>query len=325
MPVPTTAHINLDYLQTELRNKATEDIDVVSTEDMCRLINEADQTVALCVAKCTPIIASIIDQIAPRIRKGGRVIYAGAGTSGRLGILDASELPPTFSAPYGQWVPLIAGGSSAIQYAVEGAEDSPSSGTEDLDAISPPLDPALDSIIGLAASGRTPYVLGIMEEARSRGCFVAGVCCVKPSAMRKAAELVVECPVGAEVVTGSTRMKSGTAQKMILNMISTGVMIKIGKTYGNLMVDVKRSNHKLIIRARRIFRTVLEPYALPPHSVRLGVDLSNDAGIDQLIDDCEGSVKQGMVAARWGCSPFEARARLDNVGGLLRLALEEHQ
>lgn len=232
----------------------------------------------------------------------------------------ADVSPPTFSAPYGQWIGLIAGGNTAIHKAVEGAEDSPELGASDLQSISPPLSPELDSVIGLAASGRTPYVLGALEWARSAGLYTSGICCVSPSAMVGVAEDVIECPVGPEVVTGSTRMKSGSAQKMILNTISTGVQLKIGKTYGNLMVDVKRSNAKLINRARGIFRAVLEPYAAK--GLELAVRLDDDEGIDRLIDACDGSVKKAMVAARWRCSPAQACQRLESADGLLKKALE---
>lgn len=210
----------------------------------------------------------------------------------------------------------------AIQNAVEGAEDSPELGSSDLMSISPPLDVSLDSVIGLAASGRTPYVLGAMATAASLGIFTAAICCVSPSAMSSIEHaVVVECPVGPEVVTGSTRMKSGTAQKMILNMISTGVQLKIGKTYGNLMVDVKRSNLKLVTRARSIFRAVLEPLSRPPTNAILSVDLDDDLAIDALIDACDGSVKVAMVSARWQCDPAEAQDRLDAVDGILKKAL----
>ncbi|KLT40783.1 N-acetylmuramic acid 6-phosphate [Cutaneotrichosporon oleaginosum] len=315
-PVP---FIDLSTLQTEGRNFKTHNIDVASTEEMCEMINEQDQTVAFQVQRCIPTIARVIDALAPKVRAGGRVVYVGAGTSGRLGILDASEIPPTFSSPYGQWIGLIAGGNRAIQKAVEGAEDSPELGELDLRTISPPLCPELDSVIGLAASGRTPYVLGALEWARRHAIYTAGICCVAPSTMAAQCVDIVECPVGPEVVTGSTRMKSGTAQKMILNMISTGVQLRIGKTYGNLMVDVKRSNAKLINRARGIFRAVLEPYAA---KVELAVSLEDGEGIDHLIDACDGSVKKAMVAARWRCSPEEATERLDAAEDILKKALE---
>lgn len=225
--------------------------------------------------------------------------------------------PPTFSAPYGQWLGVIAGGPRAIQYSVEGAEDSPQLGASDIADLM--LDPARDTVIGLAASGRTPYVLGALEAARSQGCLTASVACVSPSRLVEVAELSVECPVGAEVITGSTRMKAGTATKMILNMLSTGVQLRCGKTHGNLMVDVRRSNAKLVARARLIVRTVLEPYG---KRERLGVDLNNDEAVDRLIDE-SGSVKAAMVAARWGCGREEAERRLRAAGGILKHALEE--
>lgn len=225
--------------------------------------------------------------------------------------------PPTFSAPYGQWLGVIAGGPRAIQYSVEGAEDSPSLGAADMRDLL--LDPAVDTVIGLAASGRTPYVVGALEAARALGCLTAAVACVTPSRVGQAAALCVECPVGPEVITGSTRMKAGTATKLVLNMLSTGVQLRCGKTHGNLMVDVRRSNAKLVARARLIVRTVLEPYA---RRARLAVDLADDAAVDRLIDEC-GSVKAAMVAARWACAREDAEARLREAGGVLKHALEE--
>ncbi|GLB42931.1 putative glucokinase regulator family protein [Lyophyllum shimeji] len=295
-------------LQTESRNEKSVEIDAVSTLEMCQIINAEDATVAAAVQKCIPEIARTIDLIAERVRKGGRVLYIGAGTSGRLGVLDASEIPPTFSAPYDQFIALMAGGDSAIRRAAEGAEDSTTLPVTDLDAVVPPLT-ALDTLIGIAASGRTPYVLAGLSHCRdTRGMLTVGVSCVQPSAMRGRAECLIECPVGAEIVTGSTRMKAGTATKMILNMISTGVMIRIGKTHGNLMVDLKSSNNKLVDRARRIFRT------LQPQTLR------SDSEIDSLVASCDGSVKLALVVEKLGCSVDEARARLDAAGGVLRRA-----
>lgn len=212
---------------------------------------------------------------------------------------------------------MIAGGPRAIQYSVEGAEDSPALGAADMADLL--LDPAVDTVVGLAASGRTPYVLGALEAARALGCLTASVACVSPSRLAEVSELAVECPVGPEVITGSTRMKAGTATKMILNMFSTGVQLRCGKTHGNLMVDVRRSNAKLVARARLIVRTVLEPYA---KRGRIALDLSDDAAVDRLIDEC-GSVKAAMVAARWACAREEAERRLRAAGGILKHALEE--
>ncbi|KAF8063390.1 putative glucokinase regulator family protein [Lyophyllum atratum] len=295
-------------LQTESRNDSSTEIDVVSTLEMCHIINAADTTVAPAVQKCIPEIARAIDLVAERVKKGGRVLYIGAGTSGRLGVLDASEIPPTFSASYDKFIGIMAGGESAIRNASEGAEDSTTLPITDLDALVPPLS-AVDSVIGIAASGRTPYVLAGLSYCRdSLGMLTVGVSCVQPSEMRGRAECLIECVTGAEVVTGSTRMKAGTATKMILNMISSGVMIRIGKIHGNLMVDVKSSNNKLIDRARRIFRT-LQP------NTKL-----SDLEIDALIESCDGSVKWALVVEKLGCSIEDAGTKLEAAGGILRKA-----
>ncbi|RDB21968.1 N-acetylmuramic acid 6-phosphate etherase [Hypsizygus marmoreus] len=296
----------LGLLQTESHNEDSMAIDAVSTLEMCRIMNNADATVAPAVQTCVPEIARTIDLIVDRVRKGGRVMYIGAGTSGRLGVLDASEIPPTFSAPYSQFIALIAGGDTAIRRATEGAEDSTTLSITDLEAIAPPLS-FVDTLIGIAASGRTPYVLSGLSHCRDiLGMLTVGISCVQPSAMRGRAECLIECLVGPEIITGSTRMKAGTATKMILNMISTGVMVRIGKTHGNLMVDVKSSNNKLVDRARRIFRTVLPTTILP------------DIEIDSLMASCGGSVKVALVVEKLRCSIADARMRLEKSGGVLR-------
>jgi N-acetylmuramic acid 6-phosphate etherase len=251
--------LDLSGLQTEAVNMRTSEIDRVSTLQMCTIINDEDRTVAACVTPCLPEIARGIDSLLPRVRRGGRVIYVGAGTSGRcvtftvfsscfiesnrcllsqtcrLGILDSSEIPPTFAAPPSQFVGLIAGGDAAIRRAQEGAEDDTAAGKEDLIALN--LDLESDSVIGIAASGRTPYVLGALEYAKSVGCLTIGVACVAPSAMGESGHVdVMISPLpGPEVITGSTRLKAGTATKLVLNMLSTGTMIKAGKTYGNMV------------------------------------------------------------------------------------------
>ncbi|KAF8625754.1 hypothetical protein AX17_006780 [Amanita inopinata Kibby_2008] len=305
---PTAQSPALASLQTESRNSRSYDIDIVSTVEMCRIMNDADSGIASAVGSCIDVIAPIIDEIAQRVRQNGRVIYVGAGTSGRLGILDASEIPPTFSAPYSQFIGLMAGGDSAIRRAVEGAEDSLTQPIEDLSMIQPPLT-HLDTLIGIAASGRTPYVLSGLSYAKdSLRMLTVGVACVKPSQMRNHCEHIIECVVGAEIITGSTRMKAGTATKLILNMISTGVMIRIGKTYGNMMVDLKTSNLKLVDRSRRILRTLHPSTTL------------NDGEIDQLISSCNGSVKLALVVAKLGCSVEEGVAKLDAAGGVLKKA-----
>jgi N-acetylmuramic acid 6-phosphate etherase len=229
------ADLGLSGLQTEERNPRSTKIDTVTTESLCRIINDEDATIAGVVELCIPTIASAIDALTPRVRAGGRVVYVGAGTSGRLGVLDASEIPPTFSANPSQFVGLIAGGDVALRSAKEGAEDSLQGAVEDLEKLN--LDGNVDSLIGIAASGRTPYVLSSLAYAKSKGCVTIGVACASPSAMGESGfvDHMIEAVTGSEVVTGSTRMKAGTATKLILNMISTGAMIRTGKTYGNIV------------------------------------------------------------------------------------------
>ncbi|KAM5342655.1 hypothetical protein ACJ41O_013621 [Fusarium nematophilum] len=309
-----TAASNLAALQTEQTNSKTTNIDSVSSLELCRIINREDATVAQAVQACLPQVAAAIDVIVPRLLAGGRVIYTGAGTSGRLGILDASEIPPTFSAPPGQFVGLIAGGDYAIRNAVEGAEDSQDLGASDLANLTPPLG-RHDTLIGIASSGRTPYVLGGLKHARSVGSATVGLACVQPSSLMGLCDVLIECVTGPEVVTGSTRLKAGTATKMILNMISTGSQVRTGKTYGNLMVDLKMSNEKLQDRARRVVRMVV-----PSASA---LDVGQDDILDGVLEDCDGQVKLSILVAALGCSPQDGRARLEASSGSLRLALGE--
>lgn len=237
--------VELKKIATEQRNADTMNIDTLSTLDMVRLINREDHKVAEAVGLVTEKIAQAVDVIADRLGRGGRLIYCGAGTSGRLGVLDAVECPPTYSTDPEMVQGLIAGGYPAIFKAVEGAEDSKELGVSDLKNIS---FNANDVLVGIAASGRTPYVLGAMEYAKELGAVTVSVTCCPGSVLDSFADIGIAPAPGPEVVTGSTRMKSGTAQKMVLNMLSTGAMIKLGKVYGNLMVDVKPSNEKLIRR-----------------------------------------------------------------------------
>lgn len=237
--------VELKKIATEQRNPDTMHIDTLPTLEMIRLINREDHKVAQAVGMVTDKIAQAVDLIADRLSKGGRLIYCGAGTSGRLGILDAVECPPTYATEPEMVQGLIAGGTSAIFKAVEGAEDSPELGVKDMQGIS---FSAGDVLVGIAASGRTPYVLGCMEYAKKLGASTVAVTCCPGSALDTFADIGISPTPGPEVITGSTRMKSGTAQKMVLNMLSTGTMIKLGKVYGNLMVDVKPSNEKLIRR-----------------------------------------------------------------------------
>lgn len=237
---------NLQGLQTESRNPKTTQIDTVSITELCKLINNEDSVIPDIVKGCIPTISSVIDALAPRVRHGGRVIYVGAGTSGRLGVLDASEIPPTYSADPAQFVGLIAGGDVALRSAKEGAEDSWEGAVEDLSALE--LDGEKDALIGIASSGRTPYVLSCLAFAKEKGCVTIGIACSAPSAMSESGnvDFMVEAVTGPEVVTGSTRMKAGTATKMVLNMLSTGVMIRIGKTFGNI-VSYDGASHRFAV------------------------------------------------------------------------------
>lgn len=241
--------LNLKSLTTESRNLNTLNIDTVSTAEMVKIINDEDKKVAEAVATELPQIASAIDGIVERMKKGGRLIYIGAGTSGRLGILDASECPPTYGVSEELVQGLIAGGVEAIFRAKEGAEDSKELAVQDL------KDKGLtenDTVVGLAASGRTPYVIGGLEYGNKIGALTVSITCNADSSVAKSAKIAISPVVGPEVVTGSTRLKSGTAQKLVLNMLSTGSMIKMGKVYGNLMVDVQSTNEKLVERAKKI-------------------------------------------------------------------------
>ena len=239
----------ISKIKTEQRNVNTVDIDRVSTGEIVRMMNEEDKKVAEAVEMVLPQIERAVDVIYQQMKQGGRLVYCGCGTSGRLGILDASECPPTFGADPGMVVGLIAGGPSAMTTAVEGAEDSLEEGPKDLKNIG---FTEKDVLVGLAASGRTPYVLGAMEYARSLGAHVIGVTCCPGSRVDVEAEIGISPQPGPEVITGSTRLKSGTAQKMVLNMLSTAVMIRLGKVYSNLMVDVRATNQKLLVRAATI-------------------------------------------------------------------------
>ena len=240
---------------TEEPNERTSHIDALSTMDMIRLINDEDKKIAFAVEREAERIALAVDIIAGQLKAGGRLIYCGCGTSGRLGVLDAVECPPTYSTDPDMVVGLIAGGYDAMFRAVEGAEDNRALGEKDLREIRFGRE---DVLVGIAASGRTPYVLGAMDYASRVGAHIIGVTCCPGSPVTKAAEIAIAPDPGPEVVTGSTRMKSGTAQKMVLNMLSTGAMIRLGKVYGNLMVDVKPSNEKLIGRCRRIVSAAAE-------------------------------------------------------------------
>lgn len=288
---------------TEQVNPFTENIDTVSTTEMVRLINQEDARVAAAVAVELENIARAIDAIAERMRRGGRLIYIGAGTSGRLGVLDASECPPTFSTPPELVVALIAGGKRAITESVEGAEDEYDLGAQQVIELNVGRN---DSVVGVAASGGTPYVLGGIDEARKCGALTVSVACNRPSKLEEAAEIGIAPLVGPEVIAGSTRLKAGTAQKLVLNMISTGVMIKLGKTFGNLMVDVQTTNSKLRDRARYI--------------VAQACDISLERSA-QILEDCNGEVKAAIVSELAGVPAEQARRLLKRSGGMVRKAL----
>ncbi len=288
---------------TEARNPATAHIDQVSTLTMVQLMNAEDRRVAEAVLAEKSRIAAAIDQIAARMQTGGRLIYLGAGTSGRMAVLDAAECPPTFNTSPEEVIALIAGGPRAITQAVEGAEDDRDAGLRDLIALNVS---AHDSVIGIAASGRTPYVLSGLNAARTRGAFTVSVACNHPSPMADLVDLAITPLVGPEAITGSTRLKAGTAQKMVLNMISTGVMIRLGKTFGNLMVDVQPTNAKLRERARRI--------------VEEACDLTTDEA-SAILEGCGGEVKTAIVATLANVPPEAARQRLQAAQGHIRQAI----
>src|SRR3990172_4610970 len=294
----------LEHLTTEARNPASEDLDGLTAPEIVRLINSEDAKVAAAVAEQTGAIAQAIDVIAERLGRGGRLIYIGAGTSGRLGVLDAVECPPTFNTHPSQVVGVIAGGYQALTTAVEGAEDRPDLAVEDLKGVR--LTDG-DVVIGIATSGRTPYVIGSLEYAQSVGAFTIGLSCNRDSQIATRCDLSITPVVGPEVVSGSTRMKAGTATKMVLNMLSTGAMIRLGKTFGNLMVDLRASNTKLADRARRIVRAV--------------TNLS-EPDSDRLLRDSGGEVKTAIVRHYTGYSPAEARQLLSASHGHLRTALK---
>ena len=297
--------VELKKIATEQRNPNTMNIDTLSTLDMVKLINQEDHRVAEAVAEVTDKIAAAIDVIADRLSKGGRLIYCGAGTSGRLGILDAVECPPTYSTEPEMVQALMAGGYPAIFKAVEGAEDSKELGVQDMQNIN---FAAGDVLVGIAASGRTPYVLGCMEYAKELGAPTVSVTCCPGSVLDNFADIgIAPCP-GPEVITGSTRMKSGTAQKMVLNMLSTGTMIKLGKVYGNLMVDVKPSNEKLIRRCVTIVCNAT------------GCD---DATATAALEACGYRPKTAIVMVLCGVGAEEAKEMLAKADGRVAQVVEK--
>ena len=293
----------LEKLLTEQPNPASAHIDTLPTEAVLRIMNAEDRNVALAVEAEIPAIARAVDAIVAAIEKGGRLFYIGAGTSGRLGVLDASEIPPTYGASPELVQGIMAGGEAALCRATETTEDDPAIGVRDL--LARGFRPG-DVLLGLAASGRTPYVLGAIAEARRMGAITIGVCCVPAAELSAAVEIAIAPLVGPEVIAGSTRMKAGTAQKLVLNMISTGTFIRLGYVYGNLMVNVQPKNHKLVERARRIIAQAAQvPYE------RAG----------ELLEASGGSVRVAIVMARAGVGREAAEQRLAASGGRIALAL----
>lgn len=299
----TTSTTSLGRLTTEAVNPASARIDELDAAGIVAVMNAEDADVAAAVARESAAIARAIDVIADRFRSGGRLVYIGAGTSGRLGVLDASECPPTFGTPPEMVVGLIAGGPQALTRAVEGAEDSLELAAADLAAIGLS---SRDVLVGIATSGRTPYVLGGLAHARAVGAFAIGFACNDKSELEAVAELMIVPRVGPEIITGSTRLKAGTATKMVLNMLTTGAMIRIGKTYGNLMVDLRATNSKLVARTRRIV------------AMLTGV---SEEEAERLVAAADGELKTAVVAKQRGVSPAEARALLAAAGGHLRRAI----
>lgn len=289
--------IDLTALMTETRNSASEKIDTLSTLALLKVINDEDKKIAFAVEKTLPEIAKLIDAIVLAFSKGGRLIYTGAGTSGRLGILDASECPPTFGTPATQVIGLIAGGKPAILKAVENAEDNVQLGAQDL------IDLNFnehDVLVGIAASGRTPYVLGAMQYALTQKATVACLSCNPKSAMTALAEIAITPIVGAEVVTGSSRMKAGTAQKLVLNMITTGAMIKSGKVFGNLMVDVEATNAKLVQRQKNIVMQATECTLEQAEKALLACDSHCKTAILMILLNIDASTAQIKLAENKG-------------------------
>ncbi|MEO6598019.1 MAG: N-acetylmuramic acid 6-phosphate etherase [Planctomycetota bacterium] len=294
---------DLSTLTTETRNPRSEELDAMSTLDLVTAMSDEDRGVADAVRAVLPEIAAAVDSIAERMRKGGRLVYCGAGTSGRLGVLDAAECSPTFSSPPEQVVGLIAGGPAAIKKAVEGAEDDEALGAEDLKGIE--LGPK-DVVVGIAASGRTPYVAGALHHAKAVGALTVAVVCNPRSAVAAAAELPIEVITGPEILTGSTRLKAGTATKMVLNMLSTGAFVRLHKVYGNLMVDLQASNQKLVERIVRIVAQATE------------CDL---ATAERALVECDGEAKAAIVSLRHGVDAPTARTLLLTHDGSVRAAL----
>lgn len=303
--MPADPERAIDTLETEQVNPATTDLDRMTPLQIAQAMNAEDANVAAAVAQTLPQIARAIELIAERLRCGGRLIYMGAGTSGRLGVMDAAECRPTFNTPPEMVIGCIAGGEGALTAAIEDVEDRDDIGQADVARLAVG---ARDVVVGITASGRTPYVLGALGLARERGASTVGIACTLDAPIEALSDIFIAPVVGPEALTGSTRLKAGTAQKMTLNMLSTGAMVLLGKTYGNLMVDVVTTNAKLRSRAVTIVQRAT------------GVDM---ASAEALLRQAEGETKVAIVAGRAGISPEQARRRLAEHQGSVRAALGE--
>jgi len=302
--MPDDQNAILGMLETERVNPALAMLDRMSSLEIVQAMNAADATVAGAVARELPRIARAVEEIAARLRQGGRLIYIGAGSSGRMGVLDAVECPPTFNTAPTQVVGWMAGGADTFAQAAEGLEDDAEAGRADVARLD--VD-ARDALVGVAASGRTPYVLGAVAYARARGALTIGLACNAGVPLAEGVDVMIAPLTGPEVIAGSTRLKAGTAQKMVLNMLSTGTMVLLGKTYGNLMVDVRASNEKLRRRAARIVASAT------------GLD---EAAATALLRAADDEPRTAIVAARAGLTPAAARARLAACGDSVRDALD---
>lgn len=296
--------MKLESLITEQRNKKSEKLDQMTTMEILQVINDEDKIVALAVESVLPEIAQAIDRIYKALAQGGRLFYVGAGTSGRLGIIDASECPPTFMTPPDMIQTVMAGGNEAFFNAVEGSEDNEAQGRKDLEAR---FFQKKDVVIGITSSGRTPYPIGALKYAKEMGAYTVSLTCNEDSSISSYADCKIEVIVGPEVLTGSTRMKSATAHKMILNMISTATMVKLGKVYENLMVDVNASNYKLVERAKR---TIMEITGVPYEEA------------SRVLGQTDLKVKPSIVMIEGGVSYSEAQRAIEASDGYVRKAIE---
>jgi len=303
MPHHDDLRAELRHLATEATDSTLDDIDLVPTLEAAQRMNALDRSVPAALEPCLPAIALAADSIAAAFARGGRLVYVGAGTPGRLGVLDASECPPTFGTDPSQVVGLIAGGQVALTTAVEGAEDDEEAAVRDLDALGLTAD---DVVVGISASGRTPYVIAAILEARRRSALSVSVACNADSAAGREADIAIDVVVGPEFIAGSTRLKAGTAQKLVLNMLTTLAMVRSNKTYGNRMVDVRATNAKLVARAFSLVQDVTG---------------ASDAVVSSALDDAGGEVKTAIAMILTGSSASVVRSRLVAADGSLRAVL----